>query len=306
MNDYSLLEQLCTIHAPSGNESALSAYIIDYVKTHSHTWEQQPRIFSGDGFQDTVVLVFGNPKTAVYAHIDSIGFMAGYGNELVPIGSPRFTMQTQLTGVDSQSEICCTAIADDEGNFSYEFSRAIERGTTLCYKPNFKVENDCIISPFLDNRAGVFCALQIAETAQNCAIAFSTYEEHKGGSVQFLQRFLSGTFTLHQALIADITWVTRGIEAGKGCVLSLKDSLVPRKSFTDKIQAIAHATGINLQLEVEHSGGSDGGCLQASPYAIDWAFVGAPQEGSHSPQEKLHCRDLQAMIDLYKILLNEL
>ena len=38
-----------------------------------------------------------------------------------------------------------------------------------------------------------------------------------------------------QALISDITWVTHGVEHGKGCAILLRDSGIPRKSFINKV-----------------------------------------------------------------------
>ena len=37
----------------------------------------------------------------------------------------------------------------------------------------------------MDNRLGVWCALQVAKTLENGIICFSTYEEVGGGSVGF-------------------------------------------------------------------------------------------------------------------------
>ena len=83
-----LLKKLCSIHAPSGEENRISEFIIDYVNTNMHNWKVKPKIYSGDGFQDSIILSFGNPKTAIYAHMDSIGFTVKYNNEIIKIGGP--------------------------------------------------------------------------------------------------------------------------------------------------------------------------------------------------------------------------
>jgi putative aminopeptidase FrvX len=59
-------------------------------------------------------------------------------------------------------------------------------------------------------------------------------------------------------------------------------------------------------LEVEESGGSDGREVQFSPYAIDWCFIGAPEENVHTPDEKVSLGDLEAMIRMYKFLMDRL
>jgi putative aminopeptidase FrvX len=318
MSDFLLLQELCSIHAPSGNEGALTSYILEYVQKNSFTWKRKPRVYAGIGFQDAVVLVFGSPRTAIFAHIDSVGFTVGYDKELLPIGSPKADEGTQLVGSDSLGDICCSLqysiheCHNDDGSITeekiceYVFSRDIERGTTLTYKPKFTEDDKYIISPFLDNRAGVWCALKLAETLENGVIVFSTYEEHKGGSVPFLQRFLYKKYHIRQALIADITWVTKGILFGNGCVVSLRDSYIPRRTYVQRIIDIIRRSQLPFQCEVEKSGGSDGGYLQVTPYAVDWCFVGAPQEFSHTPHEKIYKDDLYSMLLIYKVLMKEL
>ena len=73
-----------------------------------------------------------------------------------------------------------------------------------------------------------------------------------------------------------------------------------------KIIALADAAGIDYQLEVEGAGSSDGRELQVSAYPFDWCFVGAPEDHVHSPDERVHKGDIQAMIDLYKVLMASL
>ena len=158
----------------------------------------------------------------------------------------------------------------------------------------------------MDNRLGVFNALQLAETIENGVICFTCYEEHGGGTVAFLQRFLKQKYNVKQALISDITWITEGVRPGKGVALSLRDSLIPRKKFTDKIVKLAQSSGIPYQLEVEGSGGSDAKELQQSEYLWDWMFIGAPEDNVHTPDEKVHKKDIAAMIEMYKYLMNKL
>jgi putative aminopeptidase FrvX len=57
---------------------------------------------------------------------------------------------------------------------------------------------------------------------------------------------------------------------------------------------------------VEHTGGSDGIELQHSPYPFDWCFIGAPEDYVHTPDEKVHKSDIQAMLSLYKFLMEKL
>ena len=111
---------------------------------------------------------------------------------------------------------------------------------------------------------------------------------------------------MSQALISDITWVTKGVRHGAGCAISLRDSGIPRKKFTNKIIDIATKSKIPFQLEVEDAGGSDGNNLQKSDYPWDWCFIGAPEDNVHSPNEKVNKKDIDSMINLYKKILEEI
>ncbi|MFC7670048.1 M20/M25/M40 family metallo-hydrolase [Hymenobacter humi] len=111
---------------------------------------------------------------------------------------------------------------------------------------------------------------------------------------------------MRQALISDITWVTEGVLSGKGCAISLRDSLIPRRAYVDRIRAIAAKSGIPHQLEVEGSGGSDAKELQHAAAPWDWCFIGAPEDQVHSPDELVHKGDIASMLALYQVLMREL
>jgi putative aminopeptidase FrvX len=158
----------------------------------------------------------------------------------------------------------------------------------------------------MDNRLGVWNALQVAESLENGAIVFSTYEEHNGGAAQFAGKFLYEKYGLRQALISDITWVTEGVKHGKGVAVSMRDSGIPRRTYLNKIISLAKKSGVDFQLEVEGSGGSDGQALQSSSYPIDWVFIGAPEENVHTADEMVHKKDIRTMVELYKYLMKHL
>tara|TARA_B100000674_G_C37967906_1_gene975506 strand:+ start:2549 stop:3469 length:921 start_codon:yes stop_codon:yes gene_type:complete len=304
--DFSTLKTMCGIHAPSGSEYLMTEFILNYIQKEKKNWKTQPKVFFGDDFQDSIILVFGKPKTAVFAHIDSIGFTVGYGSKLIKIGSPHVESGYQLFGEDSQGKIECELFVDEDGEISHTYSREIERGTTLTFKSDFKEDNGYIESCYLDNRLGVFNALKISETIENGIICFSCYEEHGGGSTQFLGKYIYENFHVRNALISDITWITSGVQHGNGVAISMRDSGIPRKKFLNQIILIAKKYKIPYQLEVESSGGSDGNVLHRSSYPFQWCFIGAAEDNVHTPFEKVAIRDIESMIEIYKVLILEL
>jgi putative aminopeptidase FrvX len=301
-----LLQLLCAIHAPSGNEGAMTGFLLNYISKHQSSWKVQPQIFSGDDFQNCIVLVFGTPRTAVYAHMDNIGFTVRYKNQLVKIGSPHFESGTELVGEDSIGKIECKVAMDDENHITYEAAREIERGTDLSYKPSWREDESFVQCCYMDNRLGVLNALKICETLEHGAIVFSCWEEHGGGSVPYLAKFLFENYNIRQALISDITWITEGVHPGEGVVVSMRDTGIPRRIFINKIISLAKESGVPFQLEVEGSGGSDGTELQKQPYPIDWCFIGAAEDFVHSPNERVHKTDIGGMMKLYQYLLDKL
>jgi putative aminopeptidase FrvX len=213
---------------------------------------------------------------------------------------------TRLVGRDSLGEIECELEFDKENHAYYRFGRTIDRGTSLTYKINFSEDKSYIQSAYLDNRLGIFNALRVAEKLRDGVIAFSCWEEHGGGSVPYLARFIHEEWAVKQALISDITWVSDGVEPGKGVVISLRDRNIPRRKFIDRIITIAKKHKAKYQLEVEGMGSSDGRELQLAPIPFDWCFVGAPQQFAHTPHEKVHKNDIRAMIELYGHLMRDL
>ncbi|WP_192348116.1 M20/M25/M40 family metallo-hydrolase [Algoriphagus sp. Y33] len=292
-------------HSVSGDESEISAFLLQYIDQRKNYWNVIPEIYFGEKFHDCVLLKFGEPRTAVFAHIDTIGFMSRYNNQLISVGGPEIVEGTKLVGRDSLGEINCK-LKGDENDISHDFPRGIDPGTRLSFVQDIRIDGEFIQAAYLDNRLGVYTALKLCETLSDGWVVFTTYEEHGGGSMPFLIKFIQRISPIKQALIADITWITEGVGFHNGVVISIRDKFIPRKKFIDKIINMAKESGIPFQLEVEEYGGSDGREIQFSPYAIDWCFIGAAEENVHTPDEKVSLADLEAMLDIYPYLMERL
>ncbi len=299
------LSELLRINGVSGDEYSCSKFLQDYIYQRKSDWKVLPDVYSGEDFHDCILLKFGNPRTAVFAHLDTIGFMVRYDNQLISIGGPEIIEGVELVGFDALGEIECKLVGDENGYF-HDFPRGIEPGTRLSYKQNIRINKDFITAAYLDNRLGIYSAVKLCETISDGWVVFSTFEEHGGGSVPFLLKFIQENAPIKQALISDITWTTEGVRHHEGVVISIRDKFIPRKKVLDRIICLAKESGIAYQLEVEEFGGSDGREVQFSPYAIDWCFIGAPEDNVHTPNEKVSLKDLEAMIEMYKFLVAKL
>jgi len=121
-----------------------------------------------------------------------------------------------------------------------------------------------------------------------------------------LGKFLYEGFGVKQALISDITWITKGVQHGKGVAISMRDSGIPRRTYLNRILELANKSKIPYQIEVESAGGSDGNALQRSSYPFDWCFIGAGEDNVHTPDEKVYKKDIKAMVDMYVYLMKNL
>jgi putative aminopeptidase FrvX len=303
--DLSILKTMCSIHAPSGNEVAMKDYLLEYIKANQKNWKHKPKVIHGKGFQDNIILVFGKPRTAIFAHTDSIGFTVRYGKQLVKIGGPRLEKGYELVGSDSKGK-CEATLNIVKDTLEYKAKRNFDTGTELVFKANWREDKDYVQCCYMDNRLGCFNALKVAETLKDGVIVFSTWEEHGGGSVSYLQKYLVDNYNISQALISDISWISDGVFPAKGPVISMRDSLIPRRSYINRIIDIARKHKLAHQLEVEGSGGSDAKELQMAENVWDWCFVGAAEQFVHTPNEKVHKKDIEGMIELYKALMKDL
>jgi putative aminopeptidase FrvX len=309
--DYSLLRTMCAIAAPSGNEAAMTTFLLKYIRENSKKWRHKVKVLHGPDWHDNIILVFGRPRTAIFAHIDSIGFTVRYGRQLVKIGGPVVDNGIRLVGSDSHGSQVVELVNHTDKktkikSLQYSGKRDFDRGTELTFKPHWREDESSVQCCYMDNRLGVFSALHVAETLKDGVIVFSTYEEHGGGSVPYIQRYLHRKLGISQALISDISWISDGVFPGKGPVISLRDSLIPRRSYVNRIIALAQKGGCRFQLEVEGSGGSDARELQMSDNPWDWCFVGAAEENVHSPDEKVNKKDIEDMVRLYEVLMKGL
>lgn len=305
-----LLKKLCGLPGASGDELVVKDFLMKYIKKESKNWKVQPTLIHGKGFQDCLVLVFGKPKAAIYAHMDVIGFTVGYNRNLVRIGGPKIIDGIKLKGEDSKGKINCELMVidlEDGGQrLEYVFDREIDRGTVLTYKQIWKENKDFVQSCYLDDRLGVWNALKVAETLENGVICFTCFEEHGGGTAGYLARYLYDKYEITSALVSDITWVTEGVEHGQGVALSMRDGSIPSRRFIKQIIEWAKTSKIPFQLEVESAGGSDGTAIQRSDAPVDWMFIGAAESNVHTPYETVHKKDILGMVKMYQFLMKKL
>ncbi len=303
--DFKLLEELVRIPGTSGDEGKIKAFLMAHVADHKNKWKQSPKVIS-EGIQDNLILVFGKPTMAFYAHLDTVGFTARYQNQLLGVGGVAAETGFRIAGEDSYGAITCNLQTDEEGRVFHDFQRSIEPGTPLCFAEDYNQSSVAIRTPYLDNRLSIWNMLTLCPTLTNCAIVFTTFEEHGGGSVGYLSALLHAQYQLEKAIIADVTWHTDGVKMGGGPVLSLRDQYIPRRRYLDEVIGVINRSDIPVQMEVEGEGASDGKDIQLSAIPMDWCFVGLAIDNMHTPFETAKISDIEQLLKLYSALSDEM
>ena len=94
--------------------------------------------------------------------MDTIGFMTRYENQLIPVGGPEIEDGMLLVGEDELGPIECRLKIEDDSLF-HDFQRPIQPGTYLSFAQNIREDDQFIQAAYLDNRLGLFTALQVCQ-----------------------------------------------------------------------------------------------------------------------------------------------
>jgi putative aminopeptidase FrvX len=254
---------------------------------------------------DNLVVSRGRPRTAVLAHLDTVGFTLGYQRELIRIGGPAVEGGEAIRStVDGQT--LRGRVAQHGDPWRLEGADEAPPGSCWVWDSPLVQEADTLTGAYLDNRAGVWCATRVVEECADVAVAFTVGEEHSGRGAVICGRILHDELGIGQALICDVTWHDGPVRRGGGAAISLRDRFLPRRVFLQRVLSLAEASGVPYQQEIQSDGASDGAAIERSGLPIDWCFVGAPQEHSHSPHESMQWSDLEATVALYAYLVDHL
>ena len=298
--DWDLLTQLSNFATPSGDEYELSEWIARWIREHVASATVRR-------LGDNLLVVKGDqPKVAVFAHLDTTGYTLGYENELIRIGSPSPEPDDLLRRVGHDFTARITEGTLQSGVPLLDSAANQPAGSRWVYAAPIVIGADSVCGPYLDNRAGIWVALQALFSCNNIAVAFTSGEESSGHGAVVCGRYLTCEYGIHQAIISDMTWDTANVRRGNGPAISMRDSEVPRRRFLDHVVACAERSGVPFQIEVENSGGSDGTWLHSAGLPIDWVFVGAPEKSPHTSHEDVLITDLTDMARLINALVDAL
>jgi len=297
------LWELLALDSPSGEEGAIA----DWLEGWAARALPEARV---ERLGDSVIIQRGEkPSAALFAHTDTTGWTLGYDKRLIRIGGPDGKIGDHLRPA-GRPDTGNTLGRRPHGSWKLTGKTDALPGSAWVYAdpPAQKTgrQGREIYGPYLDNRGGIWAGLQALLHCPCVAVAFTTGEEVSGGGAIACARRLGETHGITQALIADLTWHTQYIRRGKGVAISLRDSSLPRRRFLSRVLALAEASGLPFQREIESGGGSDGASIERSGVPMDWVFVGAPEKDPHTARERVQIADLQSMAAMLIYLVNGL
>ena len=294
-----LLWELFGQDSPSGDEGPLADRLEAWL-AHSVPDAAVERL------GDSLIVRRGvQPSIALFAHLDTTGWTLGYDKQLIHIGGPDGKPGDSIRPV-GQRDTGNRLARRKDGSWKVAGKTEAKLGSRWVYAAVPALDGDEIVGPYLDNRIGVWAALQTLTRCPKIAVAFTVQEETRGIGAQTCARRLFDTHGIRQALVADLTWDTKHVKRGQGAAISLRDSSLPRQRFLNGVLTLAESSGIPFQSEVESSGGSDGAGIDRSGVPVDWVFVGAPEKAPHTARERAHVGDLQGMAAMLVYLVNGL
>ncbi len=286
MPEWKLLEELCNIHAPSGEEYRVFDYIQQWLNTNHIS-----AIVDRSSVVNAMIIKKGFPSVAFLIHVDTVGFIKEYASKVLPIGSPTFENEVAVKNETYQTY----TIYQKQESFAIDHSEMLETGTTFTYVSKLIIDANSIQGAYLDNRIHVAIALECTIKASNFLIVFTSNEEISGGCTEKVARVLYEHYHINKAIVLDTTFVSDGILLGYGIVLSLKDNYLPSRQWIEQVKTLLMHHQLQLQLEVADFGSSDGAYISKSPYPIEWCFLGIACEDYHSPHEKVSQKDIALM-----------
>ena len=184
-----------------------------------------------------------------------------------------------------------------------EAGAMVRIGDTAVYDTPTYAAGDRLISPYMDNRISCLTLLLAMESLQ-----------HSGNDLYFVftaqeELGLRGAKTAAYAIDPDYAVVvdvtvsadelgtkhTGSSKLGGGAAIKVMDtSVICHPQMVSKLEALAKERGIDAQMDVIKSGGTDAGSIHVSRMGVLTGGVSIPCRYIHSPQEMVDRGDVEA------------
>ncbi len=321
-----LLKELLSLKCPAGFENRGSAELKKIAEKFCHSvWE--------DSFSNIYARVNpeikGEPTIVICAHFDSIGLivtevknkgflkfdtLGGVDPRVLPGAEVTVLGKEDIYGVIGirpvhilkneemkKSELPETLTIDTSVN-KEKLETLVRVGTPVIFKSEPLLNKNYISANYLDNRAGVYTALKVAEKVKgekvNVILLFTASEElgRKGAA--------ASTINADVAVIVDATFgkspycsKAEAKELGSGPVLC-KGPVLSRK-YTALLESVAKENGIPYNVEAEGGDpGTDAFVLETASGGTPCVMVSYPLKYMHTGIETVNLTDLENSSEL--------
>ncbi len=333
------LKILTEIDAVSGNETAMSDFIISQLSHFSDTMSKDTMgnlIFFKKGKNPT------GKKIGIFAHMDEVGLIVtgitddGYIKfaqvgglddrillaQRVTVGDTRIKGIIGIKAVHLQSkderknviktedmyiDIGATSKDDAQKYVNKGDYIAFDSKYTPLYGERFKAKA-------IDDRAGCSIMMELIKNDydEDLYFCFTVQEETGLRGAKVLSRRINPdiAIVLESTTASDTAFSPEHLYAtslGKGPVISLMD----RGSYSDKelnrfITDIADKNGIKYQYKLTSNGGNDAGAVQSGASGCRVCSISLPTRYIHSPVSVADKSDYKAMKKLVDVTLSEI
>ncbi|MBE7036754.1 MAG: M42 family metallopeptidase [Ruminococcaceae bacterium] len=324
-----ILKKLCETSAASGNEEAVAKLIAEEIRPYVD------EVYT-DALGNLIAHKKGTSKKLMFAaHMDEIGLVATcYGEKgqvyVAALGgvSPQTALyqRVRFSG-GAEGVLVPDGKLDELGkNLSLqkmyvdlgakneeEAKTKVALGETGVFGGSFVVQDDCIISKALDNRAGcaaLIYGLQKAENNVNDVYGVFTVSEElglRGAKAAAVGIQPDYAVALDVTPTGDVSSTNkRAVALGEGVAVKIMDrSFIAHPIIKDRMVELCEKHSLAHQLEVLEMGGTDAGAIHLTCGGVPSGCISVPVRYVHTPGEMISARDLQGAGELAKLLIEE-
>ncbi len=312
------LKKLTAAHSTPGDESEIAGILTQCWKKAG--W----RVTTHGGYaisaKKRAAAGRKRPRLLICAHMDSPGFTVDHPTwtifkkkktaqiHIVTMGSPGFDGPAIPGRIKCRNGVFSGVIrkiaAPGEPEYLFEMS-AEETGKSdlcigdrVCYESSFKVKEELIKAPFLDNRLGCWMLSHLADLKPGWnkryeIIVGATGSEEMTG---FGAQVLAAEVKANLVIVLDATYEAKeqGVLLGGGAVVTLSDNSVLLSPETrDRIMGIMERAKTPIQFEAYNYSGTDARAFPTQGRTAPVLALLLPTRGNHSPCETAHTEDLK-------------
>lgn len=310
-----LLRNLVKVFGPSGNEGLIREFITNEIKNHVDE-------IKVDALGNLIAHKKSNgKKIMISAHMDQIGMMV---IDIDDKGFMRFTNIGGISPIDSIgqkvifqdgtigvifhepiediSELKLENMYIDIGTFSREETEAkVKIGDMCIYESEFHENENVVFTPYLDDRAGCFIAIEVIKSIDNINndlyFVFSVQEEVG------LRGARTAAYAIEPDIAISLDVTDNGdtpkekrlaISLNKGAAIKVKDnSIISHPIVKETLVSLAKEKNIPYQMEVLESGGTDAGSIHLIRAGVPSGGISIPTRYVHSTIEMASKEDIK-------------